>query len=336
MANRFWVGDTGNWSDALNHWSATDGGAPNASKPTNADSVFFTANSFSIAGRVVTVDEIGSCLDMDWTGATDTPALGGASGLNIRGSLTFIAAMTAPMSGGGYTLSATSPKTITTAGVTLNTAISIGGVGGTWTLQDDLNLGTNALTQLRGTLITGGFTLTVGSFNQSGATARTVTLSSSVVNCTAWNITTASLTLTANTSTIKVTGTGVFTGAGITTYNNVELNGTAHTISGDNTFNVLTLPAGTTQTITLTAGSIQTAATMTLDGDATHTHTILSSTAGTLASLVASAATYTYCVFTDIRRSWETLIVHEVLVYNKTLTVGEGAHLRSKTKFRYT
>ncbi|KKN36479.1 hypothetical protein LCGC14_0773020, partial [marine sediment metagenome] len=170
MANRFWVGDTGNWSDALNHWSATDGGAPNASKPTNADSVFFTANSFSIAGRVVTVDEIGSCLDMDWTGATDTPALGGASGLNIRGSLTFIAAMTAPMSGGGYTLSATSPKTITTAGVTLNTAISIGGVGGTWTLQDDLNLGTNALTQLRGTLITGGFTLTVGSFNQSGAT----------------------------------------------------------------------------------------------------------------------------------------------------------------------
>ncbi|KKM88305.1 hypothetical protein LCGC14_1260030, partial [marine sediment metagenome] len=142
-------------------------------------------------------------------------------------------------------------------------------------------------------------------------------------------------TIAATTGTIIVTGTGVFTGGG-ETYNDVELNGTAHTISGDNTFNVLTLPAGTTQTITLTAGSIQTAATMTLDGDATHTHTILSSTAGTLASLVASAATYTYCVFTDIRRSWETLIVHEVLVYNKTLTVGEGAHLRSKTKFRYT
>ena len=105
---------------------------------------------------------------------------------------------------------------------------------------------------------------------------------------------------------------------------------------GSNTFTNLILLSSQTQTITLPAGSIQTATTMTLDGDATHAHSIVSSTAGTLASLVATNATDDYVTYTDIRRSWATLSVGEVLVYNRRLSAVEGTHLYNKTKFRYT
>ncbi len=44
---RYWVGGAGNWSDAANHWSATSGGAPGASKPGASDTAIFDANSGS-------------------------------------------------------------------------------------------------------------------------------------------------------------------------------------------------------------------------------------------------------------------------------------------------
>ena len=66
------------------------------------------------------------------------------------------------------------------------------------------------------------------------------------------------ITVTANTANINITGTGAFAGGGIATYHDVNLNGTAHTISGSNTFNTLTLAPDTTQTITFTDGTLQT------------------------------------------------------------------------------
>ena len=45
MANRYWVGGTGNWDATTTHWSATSGGSGGASVPTYSDNVFFDANS---------------------------------------------------------------------------------------------------------------------------------------------------------------------------------------------------------------------------------------------------------------------------------------------------
>ncbi len=246
MANRFWVGDGGNWSDNANHWSASTGGAPNASKPTSSDNVFFDVNSFSAGAQTVTQDEPANCLDMDWTNATNSPTLNKTGGsTNIYGNLTFITAMT--VSGDWRTrfYSTSTGKTITTAGREL-TSLQFLGVGGGWTLQDDVTIGTGgmegAFIVSNGTVNTNGKTITCLAFNISGANTRALTLGASVVNCTSWTATTiTNLTLTANTATIKVTGTGAFAGGGITTYNIVELNGTAHTISGSNTFNRLTI-----------------------------------------------------------------------------------------------
>lgn len=42
MANRYWVGGTGNWSDAANHWSNASGGTPNSAYlPVSGDNVTF-------------------------------------------------------------------------------------------------------------------------------------------------------------------------------------------------------------------------------------------------------------------------------------------------------
>jgi len=101
----------------------------------------------------------------------------------------------------------------------------------------------------------------------------TLTLGASVINSTAFILRGSNVTVNAGTSTIKVTGTGAFTGAG-QTYNAVELNATAHTISGSNTFSSLTLPSGTTQTITFTDGTTQTITTATLSGSAGKIHTL--------------------------------------------------------------
>jgi hypothetical protein len=50
MASRFWVGGSGTWDNSSTaNWSATTGGAPGASAPTNADTATFDANSGTAA-----------------------------------------------------------------------------------------------------------------------------------------------------------------------------------------------------------------------------------------------------------------------------------------------
>ena len=59
-------------------------------------------------------------------------------------------------------------------------------------------------------------------------------------------------------------------------YYNINLNGTAHAVSGTWTCNVLATPPATTQTLTVTAGTAITVADATLSGSAGHVHTLTS------------------------------------------------------------
>lgn len=117
MANRYWIGGTGNWSDTT-HWSATSGGEYGASVPTSKDDVFFDVNSFSRTWlqinqltwaeinnmtwaeleaplyQTVNVDINAVCKDMDWTGATGYPILGGSGRLDVYGEFISIPEMT--------------------------------------------------------------------------------------------------------------------------------------------------------------------------------------------------------------------------------------------------
>lgn len=49
MADRYWIGNTGLWTDT-DHWSLTSGGVGGAPVPTDEDDVHFDENSFTEPG----------------------------------------------------------------------------------------------------------------------------------------------------------------------------------------------------------------------------------------------------------------------------------------------
>jgi hypothetical protein len=135
--NLYWIGGTGNWGDG-SHWSLTSGGAAVNCTPIALDNVFFDANSFSAADQIVTVNVKASCVNMNWTGVTNTPKLrvnnNWSDGLNIYGSLTFVDGMTTEFSVPTFFRATATGKTITMAGKRIMWAY-FEGVGGGWTLQ---------------------------------------------------------------------------------------------------------------------------------------------------------------------------------------------------------
>ena len=74
--DRFWVNNSGNWSDNTNHWANASGNtSAGASIPTSADNVLFDASSFTLASQVVTANSTANMLSMSWTGATGSPTM---------------------------------------------------------------------------------------------------------------------------------------------------------------------------------------------------------------------------------------------------------------------
>ena len=276
--DRFWVGDGGNWSDNTTHWSATSNGTPGASLPTSADNVFFDANSFSSASQTVTVDGVANCLNMDWTGATNTPTLSrGNFRFNYYGNATFIAAMVFTGGTESFVPEGAGVHLLTTNGLAINSNVLIRTAGSILSLQDAFTIPPGSVLTLNaGELTTNGNTLTADSFTMGTVGVKVVTLGASTVNlaaATGWNYSSSNLTLTPNTSTINIAA-GSFSGGGITTYNIVNLNGTAHTISGNNTFSTLSTNPANTQTITFTDNTKQTATTFNLSGTSGKQHTL--------------------------------------------------------------
>jgi hypothetical protein len=94
----YWVGGTGNWSDA-NHWSFTSGGPGNGTcLPSLNDVVYFDKNSFTADYQVVTLDISPlSIKSMIWTpeaGAKKPEFAGSSYTINLSGSLQLASGMT--------------------------------------------------------------------------------------------------------------------------------------------------------------------------------------------------------------------------------------------------
>ncbi len=284
------------WAAGDNHWTNVDGGnwsaganwslghAPDATENALFDCAFN-------AGKTVTVDAAASCLNMDWTGAANSPTLTTSAELYTYGNVTFIAAMTINGTS-GIRFYATAPSVLTTNGVTL------GGNGTlrllmatTLTLADAVNTN-RTIQQNSGEFITAGHNVTTtGTFNPANVAGGTLTPSSSTITCGDFTPGANAYTLTANTATINVTGTGAFAGGAIATYNNINLNGTAHTVSGAFTCATLTRngTATTTDTLTLTSGTTLTCTTFVMKGNsATNRLLVQSSTLGSPATITAT------------------------------------------------
>ena len=291
MANRYWVGGTGVWSDNTNHWSETSGGSPGASLPTSDDNMYSDANSFTATGQTVTVDQVGYCLNMDWTGALYNPTFARTAGMiNIFGSCTFITAMNMTYDGALSFYATTTGQTITTGGHTFYATWSFNGVGGGWTLQDAVTISAANIYQYAGTLNTNGKAVTCRSFSTSGYAARILNLGASVITCSVlWTASIADLTFDAGTSLIMLTGDNhSFTGGGLT-YNIVELQGDFITIANSSTFNDLKLTAG--KTYSFRDGTTQTITTLSGDGTSGNLITIQSTSAGSPFTLSKASGT---------------------------------------------
>jgi len=258
MANRYWVGNGGNWTDT-SHWSTISGGSGGASIPTSSDNVYFNANSFSLSGQTVNINTGANCLDMDWTNVSNNPSLSGNNYINVYGSLTLSSGMSmANIYAGIFYFWATTSVNITLAGKTCNVLGFYS--SGTWTLQDDIYVNGyyGEIQCVFGTLNTNNKNISCKKFTFNGGYTRALTLGSSIITVSG-DVTCGSsnATFDKGTSTFIMTGlNSTFTGAGFTFYNLELQNNIA--IVNSNTFNQLkiypsttiTFSNGTTQTVT--------------------------------------------------------------------------------------
>lgn len=297
---RYWVAFSGgNW-DATTSWSSSSGGASGDSVPLCHDTVVIDANSITSASRTITANMPRFGAGIDFTGVLNTPALSITTIGTVFGALTWVSGMTITSTANTLNFNARSSVTFTTGGLTANIPIIITAFGGTITQSGHLTTGTSrTVTLTDGTLNLNNNNLTTGLFSSSGSTTRTLTMGSGTVELTGtgtvWSMATVTgLTLTANTSTIKITDISAtartFAGGG-KTYNNLwssAEDGTATlTITGSNTFLDFRDDGSAAHSILFTAGTTTTLKTFTVSGTPGALITIGSVTAAshTLASI---------------------------------------------------
>lgn len=196
-ANKYWVGNTGNWSAAATEWATASGGAAGANNlPLPQDTCIFDANSFSGDGNTVTIEQSFRVGTIDFT-ATDqlfTFAVGAAA--TFFGDITFDSNLT--MSGTTtVTFAGRTTQTLTTVGKAWTAPITVDSPGGTFTLGDALTMNaTHTFTLTRGTLNLNNQALSVGLFSSSNTNTRAITSGGATLTLTGtgsiWLITTVS------------------------------------------------------------------------------------------------------------------------------------------------
>lgn len=306
IADRYWIGGTGNWSDVA-HWSTTSGGIGGASSPWNSDNVYID----SATSQVITVPTglYTFCRSLNCTGASNTTldilvddfyvtrdfTLG--SGMSVTcGGLTSYGRIIL-----GNTAGNTVDSSITTNGVSLSTRqVFIANPDYSYTLIDSLVC--ESIKVQSGTLNTNGESLICNTFYTGIGYAdlpREIILGASSVTTNIWDSSGPLTYLTFNAGTSKVICNETFYGGGLT-YNNAELTGVTTTISGSNIFNDLKFTAG--KTVNLTAGTIQTVTSLTANGTDTDAITIQSTSAGSPATISKASGTVNvlYCSIKDI------------------------------------
>jgi hypothetical protein len=199
MANRYWVGGAGNWSDTA-HWSATSGGASGASVPGSADTATFNASS---GAGIATVDSNVTIQRLTMSGFTGTLAYGtntislNSTGTVFQGDTTYSVTGTPVINvtSTGSTLISVAPTTTTFAN-----SVSFNFTGGTYLLSFNAGsvknvdfTGYSGLVGngLNSSIIYGNLTLSSGMSLSSGGSltlsqpsgTKLITTNSKIFNC---------------------------------------------------------------------------------------------------------------------------------------------------------
>lgn len=273
----------GNWS-STGMWSATSGGASGASVPLCHDTVILNASS---GAGTYTADMPRLGADITCTGFTRTLAFTSTANY-IFGSLTLASGMTFSTSQSVF-FRARSSKTLTNSGQVFNRNITFEAVGGTYTLQDALNVDADyGTTVSNGTFDANDFNVSIGFFSASSGT--TITMGSGTWSLTGilsvWTINSGA-TLNAESSIINISDGSTFSktfSGGSKTYNILRLSGASiaqYTISGSNTFSTLESTKTFAHSILFTTGTTQTITNWNISGSSGNVVTINSTTTGT-------------------------------------------------------
>jgi hypothetical protein len=297
----------GNWS--ANAWAASSGGAVSTNNHPLAQDTAVIGNTGLNTSATVTLDSAVPYLGtIDMSTRTNAMTLAGSTAYTVYGDW---------KNGSGTTLSATSnlsfsgrnTQTITSAGKTFGGGITIDSYGGTVELADALNLGTNSLTVTNGTFDTKNCNVTAGSLSSSNSNVRAITLGSSTVTLSSTPVTfttSTNLTFNAGTSQITISATGGFAGGNQSFYNvsfTSTTAGVGYLISGQNSFNNLTINPISSAGIALAAFSANQTITGTLTvAGASPVRRIFvrSATLGTTRTLTVGTLSATDCDFRDI------------------------------------
>jgi len=217
MADRYWVGGSGNWSSTTK-WSTTSGGSSGASVPTAADNAIFNASSDSGAAITVTLTAASTCLNLTMSAIDQNLTFTGAFALSVVGNLSLSATKTIDVTGiqtSVLSMTGTTTRTITSSGGTLTGGITFNGIGGTFTLQDALTV-TGTATLTNGTLALSSYTFTCSTFSSYATDTRTISFGTgkfvitSAATATVWDLLANNLTVS-GTPLVQLTGGGATT-----------------------------------------------------------------------------------------------------------------------------
>ncbi len=318
----YWYADTGSFTSTTQWWTTTggtgtriDSDARNAKCVLPQDTCYFDNLSFSAGSKIVTqnIPRIGSVV---WTGATNTPTWTTSTACSVLGSITLISGMILTASTETYTFAGRGSYTLDSGGLTWEKPITLNAPSGTLTLKNNFTMGiTRTFTITTGTLTcvdgANNWVISAGLVSVASSSSAILTLGSAThlitgTAGTVWSFG-ANGVLTANTSTIKLTGalTGgiAFNGGGKTTYNNLWNNTTNAqilTVTDTNTFADFKIDAG--RTVKFTNSTTTTVTTFTALGTS-GSHIVISNTSSTTHATLAKAGggVISGCDYIDIQ-----------------------------------
>ncbi|MDB4922074.1 hypothetical protein [Mucilaginibacter sp.] len=232
--------------------------------------------------------------------------------ITCRGNFSLGANSLFSSTAGGITMASTGSVNIATNGVNMNISLTINGVGGTFTLQNDLDLSGSVNTTFiitAGTFIANNFNIRAVLFSSSNSNTRTINMGSGTWTLTgtgsAWNLSTiTNLTLVSATAPILFTGSAVTFTGGSTTYGNVTFTGGGVcNVAGVNTFAILTYTGIGPTDVLMIAQTVITG-TLTVTGYSPANKTaVKTGTAGALKSITFGTASLSNVTWTDISLS---------------------------------
>ena len=314
MADLYWRGGTGNWSDPT-HWDLADGGPGPHAAPTTTDNAHFTALSNSTA-YIVTIDASATCLDLKFDAApsvSGTVTLAGSTAtLTVLGSLLWLSGMLVTFNNLLLMSSNATGKTITTNGVVMTGPLLFNGIG-EWTLQDNWT-SNSGVSMTGGSLKTNGKSVFVVYFGCGAINSKSIDITNSIVTVNnsggaPWSLDVPGdgpVTLIATGSTVNMVGGGTCTvNFGNQVYNNFNITNltNTYTSTGTATFANLSLaPSASTKTGIFTLGASITVTTLfTVSSSGVTDRLLLSSnTLGTPRTITAADVNLTNVDIQDI------------------------------------